>query len=97
MSFDAIHMRAATSWTSGRWKGIDQTVRWLPLIVQIFSCSVWVGRPPPGAALMNLRYRDERSLGSGTVSKQQEQQTPPATPPRAPGVLVGNRSLERKR
>jgi hypothetical protein len=56
--------------------------------MQIFSCSVWVGRPPPGAALMNLRYRDERSASSATASEQRKQQAPQPLAPRAPGDLV---------
>ena len=32
---------------------------------QIFRFTVWSGRPPPGAALMNLRYRNERALSAG--------------------------------
>lgn len=30
--------------------------------LQIFRFSVWVNRPTPGQALLNLRYRDERSV-----------------------------------
>ena len=30
--------------------------------MQIFRFSVWRGRPTPGSALMNLRYRDERPV-----------------------------------
>jgi hypothetical protein len=37
---------------------------------------VWSGKPTPGAALMNLRFRDERSLGASA---------PPLTGPRAGG------------
>ena len=29
--------------------------------MQIFRFTVWSDRPPPGAALMNLRYRNERA------------------------------------
>ncbi len=29
---------------------------------QIFRFTVWSGRPTPGSALMNLRYRDERQF-----------------------------------
>ena len=29
---------------------------------QIFRFSVWAGKPTPGSALMNLRYRDERKI-----------------------------------
>ena len=30
--------------------------------LQIFRFSVWAGKPTPGSALMNLRYRDERQI-----------------------------------
>ena len=30
--------------------------------LQVFKFSVWSGKPTPGSALMNLRYRDERSV-----------------------------------
>ncbi|KAK3257997.1 hypothetical protein CYMTET_32938 [Cymbomonas tetramitiformis] len=31
----------------------------------VYGCSVGVGNPTPGCALLNLRYRDERTAGSG--------------------------------
>jgi hypothetical protein len=76
-------------WTLGRmnrWSMPSSTM--LVLAVQIFSCSVWVGRPPPGAALMNLRYRDERSASSATGSEQRKQQAPQTLASCAPGDLV---------
>lgn len=36
----------------------------LLLELLIFRFSVWAGRPTPGSALMNLRYRDERSINT---------------------------------
>lgn len=46
--------------------------------VQIFRFSVWAGKPTPGSALMNLRYRDERHTHAWTkhlpsISTNQEQ------------------------
>lgn len=38
--------------------------------VQIFRFTVWSGRPPPGAALMNLRYRDERAPVSDSKASE---------------------------
>ena len=43
---------------------------------QIFRFSVWKGRPTPGNALMNLRYRDERKPSNSTA-----QASPDRTPP----------------
>ncbi|XP_058182183.1 peroxisome biogenesis protein 2-like [Rhododendron vialii] len=31
----------------------------------IWRFSIWVDKPTPGNALMNLRYRDERAIGLG--------------------------------
>ena len=45
--------------------------------VQIFRFTVWSGRPTPGSALMNLRYRDER----------QSRLSPSAAPRGEEGVL----------
>ena len=36
---------------------------------QVFRFSVWRGRPTPGSALMNLRYRDERASAPGTQAR----------------------------
>lgn len=36
--------------------------------VQIFRFSVWSGKPTPGAALMNLRFRDERGAGASAAA-----------------------------
>ena len=56
--------------------------------LQIFSCSVWVGRPTPGASLMNLRYRNERGLSSSSGSNEQRQQASAAAFPKAGKQLV---------
>lgn len=40
----------------------------LVLDLQIFGCSVWMGRPTPGASLMNLRYRNERATAAAGPS-----------------------------
>lgn len=33
----------------------------------IWRFSIWVDKPTPGNALMNLRYRDERVLAKGIL------------------------------
>lgn len=89
VSSGATPSRADSRWTSAQAKEVPlPSTAMLVLGVQIFSCSVWVGRPPPGAALMNLQYRDERSSGSATVSEQRKQQAPQISATRAPGDLV---------
>ena len=46
--------------------------------MQIFRFTVWSGRPPPGAALMNLRYRNERApLPDSKASTFQHLPAPP--------------------
>ena len=40
---------------------IVSELRWA---LQIFRYSVWAGKPTPGTALMNLRYRNEAALHS---------------------------------
>ncbi len=80
--------KAAVSWPL-----VLIAARHLP---QIFSCSVWVGRPTPGASLMNLRYRDERGATSGSVKEQQQQQpqqSQPAVRAREPLVRALHASL----
>lgn len=47
------------------------------LSTQIFRFTVWSGRPPPGAALMNLRYRNERApLSASKASTFQDLPAP---------------------
>ena len=55
---------------------------------QIFRYSVWVGRPTPGSALMNLRYRDESKVAAAHRCVHAASQ--PAAPDalRVPGPLV---------
>lgn len=75
------------------WQLVLIAARHMP---QIFSCSVWVGRPTPGASLMNLRYRDERGATSGSVREQQQQQpqqSQPAVRAREPLVRALHASL----
>ncbi|CAI5981179.1 unnamed protein product [Closterium sp. NIES-64] len=64
----------------------------LLLDVLVWRFSVWADRPLPGCALMNLRFRDERTARAGAGAA-----APPAVPVRTgvegPGLTVGQKVL----
>ncbi|CAI7820363.1 unnamed protein product [Closterium sp. NIES-54] len=64
----------------------------LLLDVLVWRFSLWADRPLPGCALMNLRFRDERTPRAGAGAA-----APPAVPVRTgvegPGLTVGQKVL----
>ena len=71
----SVFARQILSWAAaGLYEGyiffvLALRIAWQALYLQIFRFSVWKGKPTPGLALMNLRYRNEAGDSRGAQSK----------------------------
>lgn len=59
-----MHKISDLSGCGAGWRWVSSTEVEFALELVLYSLSTGIGRPTPGAALLNLRYRDESQPGA---------------------------------